>query len=143
MNTKKLGEIFERSQKSIPGGVNSPVRAFKSVDRQYPIFIGKAKGSRLYDVDGNEYTDCIGSWGPMLLGHNNERVLEAVKKSLDEGTSFGLPTEKEVELAELIKECYPSIDKVRLTTSGTEAAMAAPAPWAVPAKPPLRLLPRS
>ena len=125
MNTKKSGEIFERSQKSIPGGVNSPVRAFKSVDRQYPIFIGKAKGSRLYDVDGNEYTDCIGSWGPMLLGHNNERVLEAVKKSLDEGTSFGLPTEKEVELAELIKECYPSIDKVRLTTSGTEAAMAA------------------
>ena len=125
MDTKKSGEIFERSQKSIPGGVNSPVRAFKSVDRQYPIFIEKAKGSRLYDIDGNEYVDCIGSWGPMLLGHNNEKVLEAVKKSLDEGTSFGLPTEKEVELAELIKECYPSIDKVRLTTSGTEAAMAA------------------
>jgi glutamate-1-semialdehyde 2,1-aminomutase len=125
MNTEKSEKIFERSQKSIPGGVNSPVRAFKSVDRQYPIFVEKAAGSRLYDADGNEYVDCIGSWGPMLLGHNNEKVLEAVKNSLLDGTSFGLPTEKEVELAELIKECYPSIDKVRLTTSGTEAAMAA------------------
>lgn len=125
MNTGKSEKIFQRSEKSIPGGVNSPVRAFKSVDRQYPIFIERAAGSRLYDADGNEYIDCIGSWGPMLLGHNNEKVLEAVQKSLINGTSFGLPTEKEVELAELIKECYSSIDKVRLTTSGTEAAMAA------------------
>ena len=125
MNTGKSEKIFQKSEKSIPGGVNSPVRAFKSVDRQYPIFIERAAGSRLYDADGNEYIDCIGSWGPMLLGHNNEKVLEAVQKSLINGTSFGLPTEKEVELAELIKECYSSIDKVRLTTSGTEAAMAA------------------
>ena len=125
MNTGKSEKIFQRSEKSIPGGVNSPVRAFKSVDRQYPIFIERAAGSRLYDADSNEYIDCIGSWGPMLLGHNNEKVLEAVQKSLINGTSFGLPTEKEVELAELIKECYSSIDKVRLTTSGTEAAMAA------------------
>ena len=125
METKSSKILYERSKKSIPGGVNSPVRAFKSVDMEYPIFIKKAKGSKLYDEDNNEFIDCIGSWGPMILGHNHEKVVEAVKKEIENGTSFGLPTKKEVELAELIKECFPSIDKVRLTTSGTEAGMAA------------------
>ena len=125
METKNSEILYDRSKKSIPGGVNSPVRAFKSVDREYPIFIKKAKGSKLYDEDNNEFIDCIGSWGPMILGHNHDKVLEAVKKEIENGTSFGLPTKKEIELAEMIKECFPSIDKVRLTASGTEAAMAA------------------
>ena len=125
METKSSKILYERSKKSIPGGVNSPVRAFKSVDMEYPKIIKKAKGSKLYDEDNNEFIDCIGSWGPMILGHNHEKVVEAVKKEIENGTSFGLPTKKEVELAELIKECFPSIDKVRLTTSGTEAGMAA------------------
>lgn len=125
MTTENSKKLFERSKKSIPGGVNSPVRAFQSVDREYPIFIKKAKGSKLYDEDENEYIDCIGSWGPMILGHNNEQVVKKVKEEMENGTSFGLPTKKEIILAELIKECFSSIDKVRLTTSGTEAAMAA------------------
>lgn len=125
MITENSKKLFERSKNSIPGGVNSPVRAFQSVGREYPIFIKRAKGSRLYDEDNNEYIDCIGSWGPMILGHNNEHVVKIVKEEMENGTSFGLPTKKEVDLAELIKECFRSIDKVRLTTSGTEAAMAA------------------
>lgn len=125
METKNSKEIFERAKKSIPGGVNSPVRAFQSVDREYPIFIKKAKGSKIYDEDNNEYIDMLGSWGPMILGHNNDEVLEVVKKEIENGTSFGLPTKKEVELAELVKECYKPIEKIRLTTSGTEATMAA------------------
>jgi glutamate-1-semialdehyde 2,1-aminomutase len=122
---KKSMEIFERAKDSIPGGVNSPVRAFQSVKKAYPIFINRGKGSKIYDEDGNEYLDCICSWGPMILGHNDERVVEAVKKEVENGSSFGLPTKKEVELAELVKECFPSIEKIRLTTSGTEATMAA------------------
>ncbi|GLI54882.1 glutamate-1-semialdehyde 2,1-aminomutase [Propionigenium maris DSM 9537] len=118
-------EAFEKAQKFIPGGVNSPVRAFRSVERSYPIFIKKAKGNRLWDEDGNEYMDYLGSWGPMILGHNNERVLAAVKECLEDGSSFGLPTSMEVELAELIVNSVPSIEMVRLTTSGTEATMAA------------------
>lgn len=125
MKTENSRKIFEKAKKSIPGGVNSPVRAFQSVNKDYPIFIESAKGSRLYDEDGNEYIDCIGSWGPMILGHNYPEVLECIKKEVEKGTSFGLPTKKEVELAELVKECFPSIQKLRLTTSGTEAAMAA------------------
>ena len=124
MNTNNSKIIYEKAKKAIPGGVNSPVRAFQSVDKEYPIFIKSGNGSRLYDEDGNEYVDMIGSWGPMILGHNYPQVLEIVKKELENGTSFGLPTKKEVELAELVKSCFPSIEKLRLTTSGTEAAMA-------------------
>ena len=124
MNTNNSKIIYEKAKKAIPGGVNSPVRAFQSVDKEYPIFIKSGNGSKLYDEDGNEYVDMIGSWGPMILGHNYPQVLEIVKKELENGTSFGLPTKKEVELAELIKSCFPSIEKLRLTTSGTEAAMA-------------------
>ena len=124
MNTNNSKIIYEKAKKAIPGGVNSPVRAFQSVDKEYPIFIKSGNGSKLYDEDGNEYVDMIGSWGPMILGHNYPQVLEIVKKELENGTSFGLPTKKEVELAELVKSCFPSIEKLRLTTSGTEAAMA-------------------
>ena len=124
MNTNNSKIIYEKAKKAIPGGVNSPVRAFQSVDKEYPIFIKSGNGSKLYDEDGNEYVDMIGSWGPMILGHNHPQVLEIVKKELENGTSFGLPTKKEVELAELVKSCFPSIEKLRLTTSGTEAAMA-------------------
>ena len=124
MNTNNSKIIYEKAKKAIPGGVNSPVRAFQSVDKEYPIFIKSGNESRLYDEDGNEYVDMIGSWGPMILGHNYSQVLEIVKKELENGTSFGLPTKKEVELAELVKSCFPSIEKLRLTTSGTEAAMA-------------------
>ena len=122
--TENSRKIYEKAKESIPGGVNSPVRAFQSVDKEYPIFIKSGNGSKLYDEDGNEYVDMIGSWGPMILGHNYPKVLEVVKKELENGTSFGLPTKKEVELAELVKSCFPSIEKLRLTTSGTEAAMA-------------------
>ena len=125
MDKRSSKEIFERAKKAIPGGVNSPVRAFQSVNKEYPIFIKSAKGCKLYDEDGNEYLDMIGSWGPMILGHNHPEVLETVKKAIENGTSFGLPTKKEVELAELVKSCYKGIDKIRLTTSGTEATMAA------------------
>ena len=125
MNTNNSKILFEEAKKSIPGGVNSPVRAFQSVKKDYPIFIKSANGSKLYDEDGNEYLDMIGSWGPMILGHNYPEVLEVVKEEIENGTSFGLPTKKEVILAELVKECFPSIKKLRLTTSGTEAAMAA------------------
>ena len=124
MNTNNSKIIYEKAKKAIPGGVNSPVRAFQSVDKEYPIFIKSGNGSKLYDEDDNEYVDMIGSWGPMILGHNYPQVLEIVKKELENGTSFGLPTKKEVELAELVKSCFPSIEKLRLTTSGTEAAMA-------------------
>ena len=122
---KKSQEAFEKAVKYIPGGVNSPVRAFRSVERSYPIFIKKAKGNRLWDEDGNEYIDYLGSWGPMILGHNNEKVLNGVKETLEDGSSFGLPTSMEVELAELIVKSIPSVEMVRLTTSGTEATMAA------------------
>ena len=124
MKTDNSKKIYEKAKKSIPGGVNSPVRAFQSVDKEYPIFIKRGNGSKLYDEDENEYVDMIGSWGPMILGHNYPKVLEVVKRELENGTSFGLPTKKEVELAELVKSCFPSIEKLRLTTSGTEAAMA-------------------
>ena len=124
MSTDNSKKIYKKAKESIPGGVNSPVRAFQSVDKEYPIFIKRGSGSKLYDEDGNEYVDMIGSWGPMILGHNYPQVLEVVKRELENGTSFGLPTKKEVELAELVKSCFPSIEKLRLTTSGTEAAMA-------------------
>lgn len=118
-------KIYEKAKKYIPGGVNSPVRAFKSVEREYPIFIKKGKGARIIDEDGNEYIDFICSWGPLLLGHNSDVILSGVREAIELGSSFGLPTKMEVELAELICRCYPGMDMVRLTTSGTEATMAA------------------
>jgi glutamate-1-semialdehyde 2,1-aminomutase len=116
--------LFERASEVIPGGVNSPVRAFRAVGGD-PVFIERGEGSRLYDVDGNCYLDCIGSWGPLLLGHLHPRVVAALTAQLSRGMSYGAPTELEVELAELICEAVPSIAKVRLVSSGTEATMSA------------------
>lgn len=117
-------ELFERAQKSIPGGVNSPVRAFRSVGGA-PRFIDHALGPHIFDVTGKRFIDYIGSWGPMILGHNNPRVIEAVKAAVDKGLSFGAPTEGEILIAEEIKRIMPSIEEVRLVSSGTEAGMSA------------------
>jgi len=125
MNYKNSKDIFKKAVNIIPGGVNSPVRAFKSVEKEFPIFIKSANKAHIIDEDGNKYIDFIQSWGPMILGHNDERVIKAVQAAVLDGCSFGLPTKKEVELAELIISMVPSIEKVRLTTSGTEATMAA------------------
>jgi len=124
MKTTKSREFFKKASRLLPGGVNSPVRAFKAVGGN-PIFIKKAKGARLYDVDGNEYIDYVLSWGPMILGHAHPKVTKALKKAVEKGTSFGAPTPLEVELAELVLRAYPSMDKVRMVNSGTEAAMSA------------------
>ena len=113
-----------RAQKLIPGGVNSPVRAFRSVGGA-PLFIARADGSRIFDVDGNEYIDYVGSWGPMLLGHRFPPILEALTEVLEIGTSFGAPTEREVDLAQEISDAVPSMEMVRLVSSGTEATMSA------------------
>lgn len=121
---KKSQQLFERAQKSIPGGVNSPVRAFKSVGGT-PVFIEKAKGAYLYDADGNQYIDYINSWGPMILGHAYEPVVKAIQERVLNSTSFGAPTELEIEMAELIKSMAPNIDLVRMVSSGTEACMSA------------------
>ncbi len=112
------------AQKHFPGGVNSPVRAFKSVGRE-PLYIAKAKGAKMWDADGNEFIDYIGSWGPMILGHAHERVIEAIRETALSGTSFGANSEKEIELAVLIKKFVPSIELVRMVNSGTEATMSA------------------
>jgi glutamate-1-semialdehyde 2,1-aminomutase len=117
-------QLFERAQQSIPGGVNSPVRAFKSVGGT-PVFIKSAKGAYLYDADGNQYIDYIASWGPMILGHAYEPVVKAIQEKAIHSTSFGAPTELETEMAELIKTMAPNIDLVRMVSSGTEACMSA------------------
>jgi glutamate-1-semialdehyde 2,1-aminomutase len=117
-------ELFERAQQSIPGGVNSPVRAFKSVGGT-PVFIKKAQGAYLYDVDGKRYIDFINSWGPMILGHAYPPVTDAITRQAQDSTSFGTPTELEVEMAELIKSMAPNVDLVRMVNSGTEACMSA------------------
>ncbi len=116
--------LFARANKFIPGGVNSPVRAFKSVGGN-PVFIKSAQGPYLYDVDGNQYIELINSWGPMIFGHANPEVEEAVKKAIESSPSFGAPSEREVEMAELITSMVPSIEKVRMVNSGTEATMSA------------------
>ena len=116
--------LFERAQKVIPGGVNSPVRAFRAVGGT-PRFIARAQGPYIFDAEGTRYIDFIGSWGPMILGHGHPAVLDAVLKAAVDGFSFGAPTEREVELAEAILELVPSMDQVRLVSSGTEAAMSA------------------
>lgn len=117
-------ELFQRAVKRIPGGVNSPVRAFGSVD-EAPRFIQGAVGSKIYDVDGNAYTDYIGSWGPMILGHNDERIKEAVIRASENGLSFGCATEREVEMAEFICQRIPHVEMIRMVNSGTEAVMSA------------------
>jgi glutamate-1-semialdehyde 2,1-aminomutase len=124
MTTTKSDKLFEQAQHLIPGGVNSPVRAFKSVGRS-PVFIAKARGSKMYDVDGNEYIDFVGSWGPMILGHAHPQILEAIQKAAQDGTSFGATTEREIEIAELICSIMPSVEMVRMVNSGTEATMSA------------------
>ena len=116
--------LFERAQQFIPGGVNSPARAFKSVGGT-PVFFDKAQGSILTDVDGKDYIDYVGSWGPMILGHAFEPVIKAVQKTAAHSTSFGAPTEIEVEMAELVKRMVPGVDKIRMVNSGTEACMSA------------------
>ena len=124
MNHTRSAELFRRAQQFIPGGVNSPVRAFRSVGGE-PVFIARGEGSHIFDVDGNEYIDFVCSWGPHVLGHRPALVIEAIQEALETGTSFGAPTGREVELAELIRECVPSIEMVRLVNSGTEATMSA------------------
>lgn len=124
MHIKNSEQLFQRAQKSIPGGVNSPVRAFKSVGDN-PIFIQKAKGAYLYDEDGNAYIDFIASWGPMILGHAYEPVIKAIQEKAAFSTSFGAPTQLEIEMAELIISMVPNVDLIRMVSSGTEACMSA------------------
>ena len=119
---KRSKALFARAQKKIPGGVNSPVRAFRSVGGE-PRFIRSGKGSHVVDVDGNSFIDYLGSWGPLILGHCPSQVQDAIKKQMMLGSSFGAPTENEVILAEMITEAVPAIEKVRLVNSGTEATM--------------------
>lgn len=120
--TSKSETLFCEAQKFIPGGVNSPVRAFKAVEMS-PLFIKKASGSKIIDVDDNEYIDYIGSWGPLILGHAHEKVVQALRTAMANGTSYGAPTEIEVQMAEQVIKAVPSIETVRMVNSGTEAAM--------------------
>ena len=124
MRYQRSSSLFQSAQKVIPGGVNSPVRAFKAVGGT-PVFVEKAKGAYLYDEDGNRLIDYISSWGPMILGHAFEPVLEAIKTIADRGTSYGMPTELETQIAELVVNMVPNIDKIRMVNSGTEACMSA------------------
>jgi glutamate-1-semialdehyde 2,1-aminomutase len=117
-------ELFTRAQQVMPGGVSSPVRAFKGVSGE-PIFIERAEGSKLYDADGNEYIDYVASFGPLILGHSHPRIIEALSKALPRGTSYGAPTELEINLAEKITSALPAIEKIRFVNSGTEATMSA------------------
>ncbi|MCM3093798.1 MULTISPECIES: glutamate-1-semialdehyde 2,1-aminomutase [unclassified Cytobacillus] len=121
---EKSNRAFKEASELMPGGVNSPVRAFKSVNMD-PIFMERGRGSKIYDIDGNEYIDYVLSWGPLILGHTNKRVVEGIKKVAEMGTSFGAPTEIENELAKLVIERVPSIEVVRMVSSGTEATMSA------------------
>src|SRR5690606_14732301 len=121
---EKSQQAFQEAVKLMPGGVNSPVRAFKSVDMD-PIFMERGNGSRIYDIDGNEYIDYVLSWGPLILGHANDKVVEAIKNVVENGTSFGAPTLIENKLANLVKERVPSIEIIRMVSSGTEATMSA------------------
>ncbi|PTJ19719.1 glutamate-1-semialdehyde-2,1-aminomutase [Staphylococcus simulans] len=120
MSYEKSIEAFKKAEQLMPGGVNSPVRAFKSVDMP-AIFMDHGKGSKIYDIDGNEYIDYVLSWGPLILGHENKQVIESLHKAVDKGTSFGASTLEEIKLAELVIDRVPSIEKVRMVSSGTEA----------------------
>jgi len=124
MNWGKSKRLFKGAVKVIPGGVNSPVRAFKAVGGD-PLFIARARGSKIYDVDGNEYIDYVLSWGPMIAGHSHPSVIKALKSAIEKGTSFGAPSPLEVELARSVLAVYPSMEKIRMVSSGTEATMSA------------------
>lgn len=124
MKIKKSQKLYKKAVTLMPGGVNSPVRAFKTVGGT-PLFISKAKDSKIYDVDGNEYIDYVLSWGPLILGHAHSKVVKALRKAVLSGTSYGAPTPMEIELAVLIKKAMPSIEKIRMVNSGTEATMSA------------------
>lgn len=124
MNLEKSATAFEDAKKFMPGGVNSPVRSYFNVDGN-PPFISHAKGSHIFDIDGNEFIDYVGSWGPMILGHANPQVVAALKKAVENGTSFGAPTELETQLAKLIQKFYPSMEVMRMVNSGTESTMSA------------------
>jgi len=124
MSLNKSAACLDRAKRVMPGGVNSPVRAYQSVGGN-PPFIERASGSHVYDVDGNTYVDFVGSWGPMILGHCHPKVVEAIQTAAASGSSFGAPTEREIELASLVCEAFPNIDQVRMVSSGTEATMSA------------------
>ncbi len=124
MTKSRSEQFFEVAERLLPGGVNSPVRAFRSVGG-IPRFIDRAAGSRIYDVDGREYIDYVGSWGPMILGHAHPQVQEAIRKAVERGTSYGAPTVQEIDLARRIIEAIPSLEKIRMVSSGTEATMSA------------------
>lgn len=124
MNTQASEKLYHRAGTVLPGGVNSPVRAFKAVGGT-PLFIERAEGAYLIDVDGNRYVDYVGSWGPMLVGHAHQQIINAVRTALSKGTSYGAPTEVEVELAEMVIDAVPSVEMVRFVNSGTEATMSA------------------
>ncbi|GIU82968.1 MAG: glutamate-1-semialdehyde-2,1-aminomutase [Acidobacteria bacterium] len=124
LNVETSVKLFAEAQKHLPGGVNSPVRAFKSVGGN-PLYIKRAKGSKMWDVDGNEFIDYIGSWGPMIVGHAHPRVVKAIQEMAENGTSFGANSEPELELAKMIKKFVPSVEMVRMVNSGTEATMSA------------------
>src|SRR5438046_1328894 len=117
-------EFFARAQQHIPGGVNSPVRAFRNVDSD-PFFVDRAEGARIWDVDGNEYVDYVGTWGPAILGHAHRKIVEAVRATAKLGTSFGIPNPLELTMARMICSWVPSVQKVRMCNSGTEATMSA------------------
>src|ERR671936_2989027 len=117
-------EAYQRACRSIPGGVNSPARAFGAVGG-HPVFVARGEGPYLFDIDGNAYLDYVGSWGPLILGHAHPRVVQAVEEALRRGASFGAPTELETQLAELVIQAVPSIEMVRMVSSGTEASMSA------------------
>ncbi|HWP93926.1 MAG TPA: glutamate-1-semialdehyde 2,1-aminomutase [Thermodesulfobacteriota bacterium] len=121
---KKSRKLYKAAERIMPGGVNSPVRSFRAVGGT-PVFISKGKGARVYDEDGNKYIDYIASWGPLVLGHAHPRVVREIKRAAENGTSYGAPCEKEVELASLVIKSYPSIEMIRMTSSGTEATMSA------------------
>lgn len=124
MKLKKSQRLYRKAIKLMPAGVNSPVRAFRAVGGN-PLFIAKAKGSKIYDVDGNEYIDYVLSWGPLILGHAYPAVVKALKKAVERGTSYGAPTELEIELASMVMKAFPSIEMIRMVNSGTEATMSA------------------
>jgi glutamate-1-semialdehyde 2,1-aminomutase len=124
MGIERSQSIFERAKRIIPGGVNSPVRACRSVGAD-PVFVAQGDGAYIFDVDGNRYIDMIGSWGPLILGHCHRDVLDTIKETMVQGTTFGAPTEIEVKFAEMIQGAYPSMEMVRAVSSGTEATMSA------------------
>src|SRR5437016_4790294 len=120
----KSEQLFAEALKYIPGGVNSPVRAFRAVGGQ-PFFVNRARGAHVFDVDGNEYVDYVGTWGPAILGHAHPKIIASIKKAADLGTSFGIPNPLEVKMAKLVCEAVPSVKKIRMCNSGTEACMSA------------------